>query len=315
MFCRKCGKQIPDDSNVCMHCGCPVENVPQDAQVGVSKKKNNNKLIVIIVAVVLAVAVAIVGIVTGVMIGQKGNENPSAGKENTEVVNPTDGEKTEEGTEASTAEQTEKPKPAYLEATQKDFVFMNELFGEMVYFADTYDCTASDANAIAVGATTDLFSAVYRMCAEKYGFDEPQEKWNADGTMDPDKIYSDEYAGHLKFKASSVDWIARNIFNVEPTLEMYTEVQTYNGYNEEYCYWYRKGDSYYSQLYIGGRESSYKAEILSKERSDDGKYKVKFKVDEKSFDEKWPVGTFEVTAGLKEVDGKRVWCFEKWYKI
>jgi hypothetical protein len=26
-------------------------------------------------------------------------------------------------------------------------------------------------------------------------------------------------------------------------------------------------------------------------------------------------GRFEITAGLKEVDGKRVWCFEKWYKI
>jgi len=24
MFCKGCGKEIPDDSRFCMHCGCPL---------------------------------------------------------------------------------------------------------------------------------------------------------------------------------------------------------------------------------------------------------------------------------------------------
>lgn len=30
MYCRKCGKQIPDDSNYCQHCGEKIINLPID---------------------------------------------------------------------------------------------------------------------------------------------------------------------------------------------------------------------------------------------------------------------------------------------
>lgn len=320
MFCRKCGKQIPDDSNVCMHCGCPVENVPQDAQVGVSKKKNNNKLIVIIVAVVLAVAVAIVGIVTGVMIGKNGNENPSAGKENTEVVNPTDGEKTEEGTKASTAEQTEKPKPAYLEATQKDLDFLNEIFSESCVWTDKYTPESATAQKNVGDILMDLFSRAYYLCAEEYGWSEPETVETYDKALDPKGIYNgEEYSGHRVFPAENVKWLAKNMFGVELTEKESWYRDTYpDGTKIEQCTWYYHEGQYYAYFLATGADYITYTEIDKAIRSDDGKYKISATLYGRELGDEENIsvdGRFEIVAGLKEVDGKRVWCFEKWYKI
>ena len=64
MFCRKCGKQIPDDSNVCPMCGNPVNgtynqpemfNQPYVQQaVQVKPKKSDKKIIILIIFAILA---------------------------------------------------------------------------------------------------------------------------------------------------------------------------------------------------------------------------------------------------------------------
>ncbi|MBQ7957947.1 MAG: zinc ribbon domain-containing protein [Clostridia bacterium] len=67
MFCRKCGKEIPDDSNVCQYCGVAVvrnqdknaskEVVASGVAVAEKPKKPVWKIIVPIVAVLLVIAI------------------------------------------------------------------------------------------------------------------------------------------------------------------------------------------------------------------------------------------------------------------
>lgn len=319
MFCRKCGKQIPDDSNVCMYCGCPIENVPQKVQ-GMPKKKNYNKLIITIVAAVLAVVIGVVGIVTSVMIGKKGNEKPSEDTANMEVVNPTDGEKTEKATEVNPTEQTEKPKPVYLEATQKDLDFLNEIFSESCVWTDKYTPESAMAQKNVGDILMDLFSRAYYLCAEEYGWSEPETVETYDKALDPKGIYNgEEYSGHRVFPAENIKWLAKNMFGVELTEKESWFRETYpDGTKIEQCTWYYHKDKYYACFIATGADYITYTKIDKATRSDDGKYKISATLYGRELGDEENVsvdGRFEITAGLKEVDGKRVWCFEKWYKI
>lgn len=339
MFCKKCGNEMPDNMNFCTRCGSPLNppvsnkqpteipvqpvdrpiiqpqvTTPNDTPAPEQPKKAKNKTAMIIVAVVAAIAIVVVGIVIGIGIGKNGGSAPENGQGY--VDNEDDSDNIDESTEPEEdTTQTTEPEIVYLEATNEDFDLMLIFASEMIYLTDEYNCTEDDANAVAVSGVTDLFSNMYYICMEEYNFQEPYQSWNNEGAVDPERRYTDEYDGHIKYKASDVDWVVRNIYNVEPVMTEYftDDVNTEDG--SEYCVWYRKGDYYYSHLFASGRESGYKSEIISKERTDDGKYKIRLNVVERAFDEQWPVGTYEVVVGLKEVDGKRVWSFEKWYEV
>lgn len=70
MFCTKCGKEISDDSQFCIHCGAkqkPMVSVHIDRknQKPRSKTKIVNKKIIAVIAIVVFALVVVRPIVTG----------------------------------------------------------------------------------------------------------------------------------------------------------------------------------------------------------------------------------------------------------
>ncbi len=70
MFCTKCGKEISDDSQFCIHCGAkqtPMVSVPIDRKIQKSgnNKKIANKKIIAVIAVIVFALVVVRPIVTG----------------------------------------------------------------------------------------------------------------------------------------------------------------------------------------------------------------------------------------------------------
>ena len=63
MFCKKCGKEIPNNAKFCTHCGnktepvqpvVPEKNVPVQQEVKPARKKKTALVIIIVVVAVLA---------------------------------------------------------------------------------------------------------------------------------------------------------------------------------------------------------------------------------------------------------------------
>lgn len=70
MFCTKCGKEISDDSQFCIHCGAkqtPMVSVPIDRKIQKSRSNTKiiNKKIIAVIAVIVLTLVVIRPIVTG----------------------------------------------------------------------------------------------------------------------------------------------------------------------------------------------------------------------------------------------------------
>ena len=289
MFCKNCGKQIADDAKFCPECGTSNETatsvVTENTEKAIDQKKKVSAKI--IVAVVL-VAVLLIGVICAVAFSSK-NKDEGANKDDgaTDIT--------------------------YLEASDEDFGLLCDLFAEMQCFADSYSYEDNDANYIAVNAVTDISSKFYSVCCEKYGLNDKELFWNSESESDPEKQYTVADEGYAKYSVEDVDWIVKNIFNVEPEKDRYI-ADPYNT-GEEYCFWYKNEDSYYSPLYIYGGGPSYDAVVSGCELLSDGKYSVGITVNETEFDESYIVGQFEIVAGLVEVDSKRVWSFEKWERI
>ena len=74
MYCKECGKEIPDDAKFCKHCGKPVSK--NKAQNNVEKAEDKRTNTIIIVATIIIV-VAIIGGVAGYLIFNSG-ENYSS---------------------------------------------------------------------------------------------------------------------------------------------------------------------------------------------------------------------------------------------
>lgn len=90
MFCKNCGRQIYEVSNVCPHCGKnPHPTSNQTAQGKVQKPEGNKNRSVIIVSVVSVLLVVITLVVIAFLFGQKTAEDEDSGsrrKKTTEVV-------------------------------------------------------------------------------------------------------------------------------------------------------------------------------------------------------------------------------------
>lgn len=70
MFCTKCGKEISDDSQFCIHCGAkqtPMVSVPIDRKIHKSRSNTKiiNKKIIAVIAVIVLALVVVRPIVTG----------------------------------------------------------------------------------------------------------------------------------------------------------------------------------------------------------------------------------------------------------
>lgn len=78
MYCRKCGKTIPDDSAYCPYCSCAVELAESGAEgspKGKAQKSSGNPVIKIALAAVVVIAVAVCGFL-GIKALTSGNDAP-----------------------------------------------------------------------------------------------------------------------------------------------------------------------------------------------------------------------------------------------
>lgn len=81
MYCRKCGKTIPDDSVFCPYCGCAINpTTPSEASLPHRTEKNGKKQVhflnpvaIITIAVVLGMALAVCGF-KGIKAGTSGSD-------------------------------------------------------------------------------------------------------------------------------------------------------------------------------------------------------------------------------------------------
>ena len=199
-----------------------------------------------------------------------------------------------------------------LEATDADWSDFNDMFSQVLLTCHKYDCTdTNDANAMAGYMITYIFSPVYSVCIEKYNLPDCESFWNSDGYSDPLKKYTGESDGFMRYDAHSVEWIMKNVFCVQPTMSICTG-STEGG---PFTAWYRDGDYYYSHLFVSGDATWYDLNITDTQRTADGKYNIKLEATCTSYGDVQDAEQYEVTAKLKEVDGKRVWAFEKWVQV
>ena len=86
MYCRKCGREIPDDSVMCGYCGTPVNpdnpytygGTPQNMDEG-ANGLGIASMILGIVAILLACCVAAAGLILGIIALQKPKYGSSRG--------------------------------------------------------------------------------------------------------------------------------------------------------------------------------------------------------------------------------------------
>lgn len=75
MFCVKCGKEIPNDSKVCMYCGAKLtKDNPSSIQTLEKQPKKKKRKIVLIIAFVIVL------VILGGAIFSDGNEDSTSGK-------------------------------------------------------------------------------------------------------------------------------------------------------------------------------------------------------------------------------------------
>jgi hypothetical protein len=130
---------------------------------------------------------------------------------------------------------------------------------------------------------------------------------------DPENMFTDDF-GYLKINADHVDFILKNVLCIEPdrtkTDEDFDRSRYYGIFNYYYC------DGYYYYQYDEGGGGYYLSDTVDYIQQADGSYIVKLSsyneidvIDPHTGepDEDYVYTIFEVSAALKEIDGKRIW--------
>ena len=111
--------------------------------------------------------------------------------------------------------------------------------------------------------------------------------------------------GYIRLNADQVDWILENILSVMPDRSrIYFDLNPYDDDSTTDCY-YHEG-YYYYLIQEGGGGGNHPA-IIDYVQQPDGSYVVKFSAYDEEYEYKNAYQILEVSAVLKEIDGKRVW--------
>ncbi len=206
-------------------------------------------------------------------------------------VNTSKTTKTTDSSSSNISEQEE-----FLVANKQDLTSLDEFIKRLSGFIDFGDYDSSKASAIDVMKKMTFFEDI--MCYDLF-FDYP------DYANKPDpknKAYhDDEKYYYICYPSKNVDWIIKNIFNVEKG--------DAHKINTDYIYYYQ--NSYYctSDGGHGGVESSYRHKDCK--RLSDGKYKVDLYIGGGYFDFEESVSEKHLEVALKEINGKRQWVLYK----
>ncbi len=204
-------------------------------------------------------------------------------------------EHTQEQTQAPATSQTAEPLTVWLEPTAEDWDALILKLANLSHCMDDaenftyYYKDKKDVEKV-YGLLTHPLSRIYR---DIFGDNETPENRADHTSADPLNRIGYEYE---TYSADNLDWIIKNVFNTTPNHE-YGEI----------CYYY--GDKFYNPFNLtgGGGEGF---EYVSKDKNSDGT----FTVVAKTVNNEW-VGNylhlFTVNAGVKNVDGKRIWSFNE----
>lgn len=207
-----------------------------------------------------------------------------------------------EGSEETQAnEETEKTTEAKpLEATEEDFEYLCKLMLDIGIEYDRTSRTAvADAYNIAIG-----HMGIYRhFFEEEEGYYGPE--------ADPKGYFLTEYGdGNYEYSVipeENADWIVENIMGIEPDHEL-DELYPYEGATGHYMY-YHEGN-YYVSGFVGGSFIC-DTKVVDYDVYGDGIYSLDIEVYESDMGEQYLSHEAEVTAELKEIDGKNEWVFHE----
>lgn len=295
----------------------PVQSAPPQPAPAPKKKKapqksNNNG--VVIALIVLLIVIIISGVVIGVVFLTKDKDKNSDKKKDSETSSSTSVSTTiDTSTTTAPDNKPDQPAPTYLKATASDFDLLADIFAAVCVYADNYHPKNVTAQNDVGLMLLDLFAETYYICADEYGWDYPERFSPYDGEdPDPRGVFSTEnYAGYYVYPEDKIQWIAQNMFNLTLT-ESEGYIEEYDG--SESLVWYYDSGKYYSYIIATGADGYYLCSISDcNDLRDDGKYTVV--IDLYYIEMEMPesyVCSYEVVAGLKEVDGTRIWSFDEW---
>lgn len=202
-------------------------------------------------------------------------------------------------TEAKKEETTVASGSYVITPTEQDFEDLEELLFDI---ATEYDCTDEDAldtaYRIAIGHMGGMYRNYYSL----------QDVEHISGVRDPGKVFlydrtKDGGYEYEKYPADKVDFILRNILNVEPdhAYRVSGELYTSDGIKEAVWLYYHDGYYYVDFSPAGSTVSD--MEIISTKTRNDGVYMI----DMNTIENGEVLYCTRIFAELKNVNGEKVW--------
>ena len=320
MFCRKCGNPIPENSNVCQHCGAavananktnyenanpyvnnisPVSNVSYEGAPSQPEKAKKPawKIIVPIVAVIL-----VIGIVCAAVFFIKPYlDNTESQNEVVESDDENDDKKANADSDSEKNHDADLPveNSKYHSATAEDW----ENFNKYINITDVNTLNFTPDSPMALSKIYESFtfssnSDIYECFFDDgdyelyFNTDYYEPSPDADSYYQPDPLALFEYSyGYAEFPAEKIDWIIENVYGLEPD----------RNFNSSYCYYYN--DYFYAYITSPYREPP-SFDVTSNELPD-GRYE--FVAEGVMPDGSEASYWIEGIVGFIEVDGESVW--------
>ena len=184
----------------------------------------------------------------------------------------------------------------FLVPTEEDWKNLDHLFEILMDLEDNYNCETA--------TTKDIINQIY----DGIGNLSPYEYLSNDSvetvynSKDPLGVFKDAEHGFSSISIEKVNWIAKNVFNIEP--EIINELK----YRDN-IYMYSYNGRYYINTCFGyGLEDWYSLNINSYNKSDDGKYRIICdKIHSFGYDGEFKTEKVCVAAALKNINGEHVW--------
>ncbi|MBE6782388.1 MAG: zinc ribbon domain-containing protein [Ruminococcaceae bacterium] len=210
-------------------------------------------------------------------------------------------------------DKSDEDEPDYIvEPTEEDWEMLGDFITQTQYssfthgtstFDSYYHLTDSDAVSRAYNFLSGFcgISQVYSYLFDFDCIDSFVWKSGVYETPDPLDKFND-LPVYYRYSAEEIDWIIKNVFNVEPDRAIYSD---------DFSYYYSDEYFYIGGGYAGDIGYTYKAENIT--ALDDGKYEVQIYgyIDEELSNAYGTTSDFKIvaTVALKEIDNKRFWSF------
>ena len=336
-FCPKCGQPIDKNTGKCPNScfipspqGFPLQNYagnqrpsipPAENNVNNSYKKPKSKSnLPIIISASVAAGVILIGAVAAIALSSSSSRPISAGNNNFEIghsyafesKNPKTTKKNTVTTAPTTktAETTTKKEPQFLEATDEEIDDLLDLIKTEFFIFDIFEYSASDSDALQT-VERSIMCGLAHPYAYLYFFPNDIEYIQCKGRQFKDSPINErdplnkfgDYGEYAKVPADNMDWLIKNIFNVEP--DRSADIYSFNGSSLMPLYYYN-GFYYFAFSYGDGPFPT--LSIVNITADEDNIYTVELKGVFNDLGETY-AKNYTVVCRLSNINGKRQWNF------